>query len=174
MAAEPSIRTRCPACGAKYAVPAATVGHRARCIRCKGVFRVTDHSHGSSVAGDRLVSRAADNSSSTLNPKRHGSSTALNPGRHEGPGKEPHTLQRPPTDEDILRWLNEGNDEDAPAARPRIIGGGPPAKKPVPSDPTARQSASSGSPGSRATKPDAESPADPLSFRKTPPARQAS
>jgi predicted Zn finger-like uncharacterized protein len=83
---EGKIETRCPACQARYRVPASSVGHHARCSRCRNSF---------------LVNQAA--------PKRAPS----------GPG-------HPPTEDDILGWLNEGVDDEFLAPRPRIISGSDP------------------------------------------------
>lgn len=83
---EGKIETRCPACDAKYRVPASGVGRQARCVRCRTTFRVVDHGHKPAYPDGR----------------------------------------RPPTEDDILRWLNEGSDEDRPTPRPRIISGGDP------------------------------------------------
>jgi predicted Zn finger-like uncharacterized protein len=78
------IDTRCPACDTRYRVPSSSLGHRARCVKCRAAVRVSqDH-------------RADHNSS-----------------RHHSP-----------TEEDILKWLNEGADEEFIAPRPRIVGGG--------------------------------------------------
>ena len=39
------------------------------------------------------------------------------------PNRKPSDLHHPPTEEDIVRWLNEGSDEEFLAARPRIVSG---------------------------------------------------
>jgi predicted Zn finger-like uncharacterized protein len=76
------IDTRCPACDARYRVPSTSLGHHARCGKCRTSFRV-----------------------SQAHPAGHNS-----------------TRHRSPTEDDILRWLNEGTDEEYIAARPRVIG----------------------------------------------------
>lgn len=80
---EGKIETRCPACGAKYRVPAASEGHHARCPKCRMKFLVAEVE------------------------------------RKQGLVDRPY----PPTEDDILRWLNEGSDDEFLAARPRIISG---------------------------------------------------
>lgn len=69
MATPQKVRTFCPHCRARYEVPAVSVGHTARCVRCKQPFDITVNT-----------------------PK-----------------------PSPPTEEEILRWLNEGmEDYDVP------------------------------------------------------------
>ncbi len=80
---EGRIETQCPACQARYRVPGSSVGHHARCAKCRNSFLVT------LMAAKRGI---------------------------PGPG-------RPPTEDDILAWLNEGADEEFIAPRPRIISG---------------------------------------------------
>jgi len=67
-----NIRTRCPICRAKYTVPKKSVGHHARCLKCKTRFVVQEYNHH-------------------------------------------------PTEEDILRWLNEDPKENENVHSPRII-----------------------------------------------------
>jgi len=66
------VRTRCPACRSMYTVPAAFVGHHARCTKCRARFVVNEYN--------------------------------------------PH-----PTEEDILRWLNESNDDNEFSHSPRVV-----------------------------------------------------
>lgn len=40
----------------------------------------------------------------------------------------PGDFRHPPTEDDILRWLNEGLDEDYQAARPKVISGSDPSR----------------------------------------------
>ncbi|MGQ9651487.1 MAG: MJ0042-type zinc finger domain-containing protein [Phycisphaerae bacterium] len=84
---EGKIETRCPACGARYRVPASGIGHRAHCAKCGDSFRVTP-----------LASQ-----------------------------RRPADLRHPPTEDDILRWLNEGSDDEFLAPRPRINSGRDPS-----------------------------------------------
>ena len=42
MSATTQIRTQCPACGARFRVPAGAAGHRARCSACHITFRVEE------------------------------------------------------------------------------------------------------------------------------------
>ena len=101
---EGKIETRCPACDARYRVPASSIGHRARCARCGTSFRVAQ------IASQR----------------------------------RPVDLRHPPTEDDILSWLNEGSDEEFLAPRPRIISGSDPTRpeshEDLPSDRTASAS----------------------------------
>jgi len=42
MSASHTIKTRCPVCQVKYRLPADRLGHRARCRKCRTVFRVAE------------------------------------------------------------------------------------------------------------------------------------
>jgi predicted Zn finger-like uncharacterized protein len=80
---EGKIETRCPACDAKYHVPASTAGHRVRCVKCQTTFRVAEQAKKQALVD-----------------------------RHS-----------PPTEEDILGWLNDGSDDEFLAPRPRVVSG---------------------------------------------------
>lgn len=86
MSAKAKIQTFCPACHARYTVPAANAGQKARCGKCNTRFRIEEPALPSTGG-------AADASG------RHG----------------------PPTEEDILQWLNEGLEEFEFPARPRVV-----------------------------------------------------
>ena|SRR5687767_3048068 len=49
-----TVKTKCPLCEKKYNVPASSVGHRARCSACNGVFRVAQRSTGHPSEDDIL------------------------------------------------------------------------------------------------------------------------
>lgn len=99
MAARDEIKVRCPACGAKYRVPAKAVGQKARCVRCKSPFRVVDPLPDSNRAPAAEKTRA----------------------QRPEPARDSKTLRHPPTEDDIVRWLSEGADEDErPATRPQL------------------------------------------------------
>ncbi len=42
MSTKPAIQTQCPVCTKRYDVPAAAIGHRAKCPKCRNVFRVVE------------------------------------------------------------------------------------------------------------------------------------
>ena len=114
---EGKIETQCPACQARYRVPGFSVGHHARCAKCRNSFLVTE------IAARRNT---------------------------PGPG-------RPPTEDDILGWLNEGADEEFIAPRPRIISGRDPVH-PEPHEDVAARTASV--PTSEARVPRSDAPLD--------------
>jgi len=95
MAANDELKVRCPSCGSKYKLPADAVGRKLRCAKCHNAFRVTDpraDSHRLPSPNDKQTS-APPRSSSPQNTEK------------PGPAK------RPPTEDDILRWLNEADDD---------------------------------------------------------------
>ena len=94
------VKTRCPLCAAQYDVRTSAVGHRARCAKCNAVFRVAP-----------LQSTQANETG----PPNHTHQATIN----DRPQNEPP--KRFPTEEDVLRWLNEADNEDEVAVRPRII-----------------------------------------------------
>lgn len=90
MAANAELKLRCPSCGTKYKVPAKAVGQKVRCAKCQNLFRITD-SRGDShrpppVHVDSVPSRAP---------------SSPPPVRPKGT----------PSEEDILRWLSEADDD---------------------------------------------------------------
>jgi len=91
MAANAELKVRCPSCGAKYRFPAQAVGRKARCLKCRSVFRIADPRADS----HRLPSPTQ----ATSAPPRP------NKAAREG------DLKRPPTEDDILRWLLEADDD---------------------------------------------------------------
>ncbi len=84
MPTKATISAKCPVCGMSYRVPAGAAGHRARCARCHTVFRVEP---------------PADTPPSPP-PARIG---------RRMPVEVPRRL---PTEEDILGWLSEGQDDE--------------------------------------------------------------
>ncbi len=93
MAANDELKVRCPSCGSKYKVPANAVGQKLRCSKCQTAFRVTD---------PRADSHRSPSPGAPSSPPR--------PTPEPGPGREAD-LKRPPTEEDILRWLSEADDD---------------------------------------------------------------
>ena len=91
MARQTPVRTCCPHCASQYDVPAAAVGHRARCAACKQVFRVT------------LLELPAATDSRPDSPLV---------GRSHARAMLDAGILRPPTEDDILRWLAEAAEED--------------------------------------------------------------
>ena len=91
MAADVEIRVRCPDCGAKYRFPASAAGRKARCAKCGRLFRAEaptpapTASDGQAPAPGRAISAA-----------------------HRNPPRVPKGV---PTEDDILRWLAEAEDE---------------------------------------------------------------
>lgn len=98
MAAREEIKFRCPSCGSKYRVPASAVGHKIRCPQCQSVFRLTD------TRGDSHDSPAR----SASNPGRTASSQAGSPAATPD---VPRTIRGVPTEEDIMQWLSEADDD---------------------------------------------------------------
>lgn len=98
MAARVEIKFRCPSCGSKYRVPASAMGHKIRCSQCRSVFRLTD------PRGDSHDSAAQ----SASNPGRAASSQAGSSGTSQD---VPRTIKGVPTEEDILQWLSEADDD---------------------------------------------------------------
>lgn len=91
MARQTPVKTCCPHCASQYDVPAAAVGHRARCAACKQVFRVAPLESPATPAG---------RTDSPLVGRSHAGSM-LDAG-----------IPRPPSEDDILRWLAEAAEED--------------------------------------------------------------
>ncbi len=84
MPTKATISAKCPVCGIGYRVPANAAGRRARCAKCRTVFRVE--------------SLAA--TPSPPPPARIGRRMPVEVPRHL------------PTEEDILGWLSEGQDDE--------------------------------------------------------------
>jgi predicted Zn finger-like uncharacterized protein len=84
MAADVEIRVRCPDCGAKYRLPASAAGRKARCAKCGRLFRAESNTPGSNPS-DRKAPV----------PQR----------------SRPHVPKGVPSEDDILRWLAEAEDE---------------------------------------------------------------
>lgn len=95
MAANAELRVRCPSCGSKYKLPAGAVGRKVRCVKCATAFRVTD------PRGDSHRSPSPSPASSP--PPRSPDPVSEQPPAAHG--------KRPPSEEDILRWLSEADDE---------------------------------------------------------------
>jgi len=99
------VKTRCPVCAARYYVVPRAVGRRARCPGCDSVFRVAlleftgRNGPTGSAAGVTISSGAG--------------------GIAQPPGV--NGRKHPLTEDDILRWLNEADDESEFAVRPRVI-----------------------------------------------------
>lgn len=90
MAAHAELRLRCPSCGTKYKVPANAVGHKVRCSKCHNLFRIAD-SRGDSH-------------------RPPASKTEVAPPRSTAPS-QPVRAKGTPSEEDILRWLSEADDD---------------------------------------------------------------
>lgn len=88
MAANDELKVRCPYCGAKYRVPASAIGRKLRCAKCKSAFRVTD-SRGDS----------------------HRSPSPAPPSRSPVQPSPSREAKRFPSEDDILRWLSEADDD---------------------------------------------------------------
>lgn len=124
MAAQEKVKTRCPVCQSAYRVPSVTVGHRARCPKCGAVFRV----------GSPTADRSGESPSSTpaTRPDSPHRQRAERPSRHPGApssrgpaGDSPRHV----SEEDILRWLTESNDDDLPPEPRRWVSPPQPAEK---------------------------------------------
>lgn len=106
MPAQMKIKTRCPVCKAAYHVPGSSVGHRARCPKCDSVFRVLVPGLQSSPQEPRQQPNPAPHPSPEPSLQRPHSPKENN-GRHA------------PTDDDIVAWLMEGENEDDLPPQPR-------------------------------------------------------
>lgn len=95
MAANDELKVRCPSCGTKYKLPASAVGRKVRCAKCHAAFRMTD------PRGDSHRMPSPHNKPTSAPP------TAASPQKTEVPGSP----KRPPTEDDILRWLSEADDD---------------------------------------------------------------
>jgi predicted Zn finger-like uncharacterized protein len=115
VAANNDLKVRCPSCGSKYKVPASAVGRKLRCAKCQSAFRVSDPRADSH--------RSPSPSSKPRNP-------APAPARPAAPQSASRDLKSPPTDEDILRWLSEA-DDDADLERRSEMSHAPPTSRPV-------------------------------------------
>lgn len=94
MATSVEVKAHCPSCGAKYRLAAGMIGRKARCAKCQTLFRIADPSIPSP---DSLPAALSSASSQPSSPQ------ALRNG----------DLKHPPTEDDILRWLAEAeNDAD--------------------------------------------------------------
>ena len=107
MSSAANLKTRCPVCNKKYQLPVTAAGQKARCSDCHTVFRVptpppADRSFAEPVVSHRIMPRPEDPVSS---------------GRNGDHARKPH----PPTEEDILRWLSEAEDESEKVPQPRIV-----------------------------------------------------
>ncbi len=92
MAANHEFKVRCPSCGTKYKFPASAAGRKARCAQCQSVFRVGDAVDDSTAPS---VSPHKTKAGRSVPPSM--------PARTTPPGV--------PTEEDILRWLSEADDD---------------------------------------------------------------
>lgn len=88
MAANDELKVRCPSCGAKYKVPASAIGRKLRCAKCKAAFRLTD------PRGDS-----------------HRSPSPAPPSRSPTQPNSSRETKRVPSEDDILRWLSEADDD---------------------------------------------------------------
>jgi predicted Zn finger-like uncharacterized protein len=121
MSAENTIKVRCPSCEAKYRVPAKAAGHRVRCTKCRSVFRVAKPASPSPA--DRNV----------VEVRRHApaaASTTNGSGAASGTNGRSSRVPSPPTEDDILSWLNEGQEDNGIPARPRMASTTAPPPKP--------------------------------------------
>ena len=103
------VKTRCPVCAARYDVRTATVGRRARCAKCDSVFRVA----ACRPAGSNGTHHAAQ--------VVHVASTVVRVTSTKDQSNQ--VKRRIPTEDDVLRWLDEAQDEEDRelAVRPRVI-----------------------------------------------------
>jgi hypothetical protein len=85
MAANQEFKVHCPTCGAKYKFAAAVAGRKARCTQCQTVFRVASITPTPKPAASSEQTSAAH--------VVHASHAGI------------------PTEDDILRWLAEADDE---------------------------------------------------------------
>jgi hypothetical protein len=117
MSAQEKVKIRCPACHGAYHVPQTLVGHRARCPKCKTVFRV---SAASASRPDGSPAPVPPSSSETP-PRRKSAPPPYPSDNHRsrpsrGSGdRASHRV----TEDDILRWLSESDDDDDLPPEPR-------------------------------------------------------
>ncbi len=145
MSAENTVKVRCPSCEAKYRVPVKAAGHRVRCVKCRAVFRVarpaTVSPAGGGVVEVRRHGHSADagRNRPSAEPGRNGPDADAgrngpDAGRTGPPGAAGRNghgspTPTPPTEDDIIRWLNEGAETAEIPARPRMASATPPAKR---------------------------------------------
>jgi hypothetical protein len=134
MSSAASLKTHCPICNKAYVVPASAAGHKARCTECQTVFRVTSDAPSSALppptysseptqalpsrlSNGGTLDAVAPRSPSPSNGK--GLDSVLSHPATDGNGQRP---PQPPTEEDIVRWLCEANEEDSDATpAPRVV-----------------------------------------------------
>lgn len=142
MAANEEFKVRCPSCGAKYKFPAEAVGRKARCAKCQATFRIVD------PRGDsHRMPPPESKSKSQPQSDRAGSQRKTATSRPGGP----------PTEDDILRWLSEADDE-ADAERRTEMSASNPAPSDLPASPPTTTSPTTATP---ATSEDHSTPTAP-------------
>ncbi len=111
MSSAASLKTRCPVCNRRYEIPASAAGHKVRCSQCQTVFRVP-----APPAVRPAPAGPADKAVKTSTHRPAAPAAGPSPASDAARAREP----RPPTEDDILRWLSEGEeDPDAPPPLPR-------------------------------------------------------
>jgi hypothetical protein len=156
MSSAASLRTRCPVCQKKYEVPASSAGHKARCSGCHTVFRVPvpDQPSPQATGDDSCVASHNGRSAHAAAPAKVSTSATNGPVNANG-SRQP----QPPTEEDIMRWLTDAEEDAELTPQPRVVRQAV-ASPPVPGRPVVQRIGTPLPGSSGAPLPPAPSPGD--------------
>ena len=108
MTAGADVKVRCPSCAAIYRLADHAIGRKARCSKCRTLFRVAQPDDSSVVASPALAAGAGG---ARLTDAVSIGSTASAAGMQAVQPGSATDAKRPPTEDDILRWLVEAESD---------------------------------------------------------------